>query len=206
MITTPGRNTSIRRRQDIAHIRHGTVSILITCANAPIWVAIPAGANDVGAAGLSKLLQTNIIATISPTRVAIVASFAGFENRIATARIDTNIGIWRHATKLAHRTIGIRVTRADITCWIAKSAGACRVHASTRSAEFEQTNAVATVAIHAIAVVATFGCPFLTITTNGASQRSTSNWIGKNHIERTATIPVRQSSGAIGSDIRAVVR
>ncbi len=155
---------------------------------------------------MSEFLQAHRIATVAGHRIAVVATFTHIDHVVAASRHDADIRVWPRCTYLPHCAIGVRIASTDVTCWIAIPAGARRAHARTRSPEFEETNAVATVTIRAITVVTTFCSTLLTIATNRTAERSARNWIGEDRIQRAAATTPRRRSRAIRTNIRAVVR
>ena len=199
-------NTAIRTRLHIAHIGHGTIGILIARANIAVRIAESARTGHIEHAGLSEFLQTHRIATVAGHRIAVVATFTYVENIVPTSRRDAHIRVWRRRTYLAHCAIGIRIASADVTRRIAIPARTRRTRTRTHLPEFEETNAIATVAIRAIAVVTPLSRAFLTITTNGTAQRTASNRVRECRVQRTATASPRRSSRAIRADVRSVVR
>lgn len=204
-IATSRSNTGIRCRQDIAHIGHGTIGILIASTRAGIRIAETARANHIGHAGLSEFLEAHRIATVAGHRIAVVATFTHIDHVVAASRHDADIRVWPRCTYLPHCAIGVRIASTDIARWIAIPAGARRAHARTRAPEFKETNAVATVAIRAIAVITTFRGTLLTIATNRTAKRSASNRIREDRIQRAAPTAPRRRSRAIGTDIRPVI-
>jgi hypothetical protein len=103
---------------------------------------------------------------------------------------------------LSRGAIRVGIASANVTRRITKAAGARSARTHTSLSEFDQTNAVATIAIRLIAIVATLGSTFGSITTDVTAERPAGNGIGKLRIES----PANRSAGAIGSEGRAVVR
>jgi len=106
-------------------------------------------------ARLPEFPQTNGVATVAVRRVAVVASFACFQNVITAARIHAKVRIGKRIAELAARAIRIVITRTDAACRITEAAGAL-IRGRTGLAELEHTPRIATIAWRRISVVATF--------------------------------------------------
>jgi hypothetical protein len=199
-IAAPRSDAHIRVRYGIANIRHRAIRRGITRANVTVGIAESAGANHVGETGLSKLFQANPIAAVIGHGIAIVAAFSRIEDAIAATGRDADVRVRRDIASLPSRTIGIFIASANVSCGIAKAAGARRTQ-GTHLTEFLETNGIATVAVGQVAIVATFGCANLPITAKGTPERPARNGIREFGIEATANGTTR----AISTEVPTVV-
>lgn len=195
-------DTRIGRGVYVANLGRSTIGRGIASADISVGIAITADANDIGQARLTQLREASGIATIARSRIAIVATFACFENAVATSRGHANIRVWRGFTELSRRTIRIRIASTFVPSRITKSAGTCRARAGTKLTEFETTNAIATIAVITIAIVASFSGTFLAIATNAATRRPTRDGIGQCRVQSSA----HRSAGTIGAELRRIRR
>lgn len=189
----------------IANFDPGTIGIFIACAPRIRRITKAARARCGSArTGTAQFNQTAARTTIAVRHIVVVAAFARFDDAVSTSRIHANVWRGNRVANLDPGTIGVFIADANRIDGITRPA-----RTSTRCragfAEFEKTNAVATVAAGAIAIVTTFDRSFLAVTANGASQGPASNRIREDRIERTATGVTGKCSQTIRADIRAVI-
>jgi len=104
-------------------------------------------------ARLAELQETAGITTVPGDGVAVVATFARFDQAVATAERDAHIMIGSRVADLLPRAIVVVVTRANIVDAVARTARAI-VAVFARLVEFQQTRRTATIARNGVAVVA----------------------------------------------------
>lgn len=154
IIATTGGHAKVRIGNGIADVAAGAIGVPIASAFVVRRIAESTFA-AVGRriAGLSQLEQACRAAIIAWRHVAVVASLAHFNDRIAAPRIDTCMGRRRCVADLAARAIGIVVAGAGPIGGITESAGACRPKLAAL-ANFTQTGVVAAIIRGRIAIVA----------------------------------------------------
>jgi len=143
-------------RDEIAEFAHWTIRILIADANEARQITGSTRAFAREQARLPEFLQTRRIAAVTVVGVAVFTSFTSFQDVVTTARINANVGICDRIAKLAHGTIDALVASTGVIRRIAEAAGAL-TRKRTRNADFTETEAIASVAAHRIAIVTSFG-------------------------------------------------
>jgi len=149
-------NALVRIERRVAVLAHGTVRIGIASTRVIRWIAELARALRRARAGLANFLEARAVATVAVRRIAVVATFAGFQHEVATTRIHANVRICNRIAELSHWTISIHVASAGVVRRVAETARALH---RTRAGltDFLEARRVTTVAVRRIAVVATFG-------------------------------------------------
>lgn len=147
----------MRARRDITRLCDRTICVLITSARRSDGIAIPAFARRRTAwTNLTELEQTAVAAAIAARHVVVIAAFDTFHDAIATASKNTDIGIGREfANGCSARTIAIFVTYAAVVHRIARATDAL-IGCRTRFADLPRARVIAAVAVHDIAIVASF--------------------------------------------------
>lgn len=114
-----------------------------------------------------NLAQAGVVTAIGRTCIAVVASFAHFNDAIATAGVDANVGPCKDIAEFTHGAIRSFIASTRRPNRIAETAGACHRAAGAQLTDFEQANAGAAVAIRLVVVVARFARFDDAITTTG---------------------------------------
>jgi hypothetical protein len=180
-IATTRSHANVWRRHRIADLPARTICILSTDTRIVRRVAKSTGTCIGKRAALPNFAQTGTTATVARIGIAVVASFAHFDNTIATTSRSAAIGIGDDVTELTDGTICIFVACAECADRITETTCTRLRTTRTRLTDFEKTNAIAAVAIRLVVIVASF-CAFKnTIATTGNDTdvrigRKLANW------------------------------
>jgi len=148
-------HASVRSSSGVTGLTHR--AIFVDVANTHVGRAVAVTAVALGSVGahLTEFLRASGAAAVAVHRIAVVATFARFDDAVAAASRDADMRIRVRVADFACSTIAVHVANTHVGRAVAVTAvalGSVGAHFT----EFLRASSCAAVAVHHVAVIATF--------------------------------------------------